>query len=119
MDGIRTEHIHTLLPDHVTEQYTQHRKVTSGRDGIFTSADVVIALELADATFRFAFRIAVSGKYMPEADIDENGYVNALRCTHDHASGGWDAAADVTTTAASHCPGALAILQAATGAIDL
>jgi len=25
-----------------------------------------------------ALRIAVSGKYMPEADIDENGYVNAL-----------------------------------------
>ena len=71
MDGIRTEQIHPLLPDHVTEQYTQHRKVTSGRDGIFTSADVVIALELADATLRFA------------------------RCTHDHASGGWDSAADV------------------------
>ena len=36
-------------------------------DGALTSADVVIALE-----------IAVSGKYLSEADIDENGCVNAL-----------------------------------------
>ena len=36
-------------------------------DGILTSADVLIALE-----------IAVSGEYVPEADIDENGCVNAL-----------------------------------------
>ena len=36
-------------------------------DGNVTSADVLIAL-----------RIAVSGEYVPEADIDENSYVNAL-----------------------------------------
>ena len=36
-------------------------------DGKLTSADVLIALE-----------IAVSGGYLLEADIDENGYVNAL-----------------------------------------
>jgi hypothetical protein len=36
-------------------------------DGNVTSADVLIALE-----------IAVSGEYVPEADIDENGCVNAL-----------------------------------------
>jgi parallel beta-helix repeat protein len=36
-------------------------------DGTLTSADVLIALE-----------IAVSGEYVPEADIDENGCVNAL-----------------------------------------
>ncbi|RKY40413.1 MAG: hypothetical protein DRP85_08615 [Candidatus Makaraimicrobium thalassicum] len=36
-------------------------------DGTLTSADVVIALD-----------IAVSGKYVPEADIDKNGYVNVL-----------------------------------------
>jgi len=36
-------------------------------DGNVTSADVLIALQ-----------IAVSGEYVPEADIDENGYVNAL-----------------------------------------
>ena len=119
MDGIRTEHIQPLLPDHVTEQYTQHRKVTSGRDGIFTSADVVIALELADATFRFAFRIAVSGKYMPEADIDENGYVNALDARMIMQAAAGTLPRTPTTTAAPHCPGALVILQAATGAIDL
>jgi hypothetical protein len=36
-------------------------------DGDLTSADVLIALE-----------IAVSGEYVSDADIDENGYVNAL-----------------------------------------
>ena len=36
-------------------------------DGNLTSADVLIALE-----------IAVSGEYVSDADIDENGYVNAL-----------------------------------------
>jgi hypothetical protein len=36
-------------------------------DGNVTSADVVIALQ-----------IAVSGEYVPEADIDKNGYVNVL-----------------------------------------
>jgi len=36
-------------------------------DGVLTSADVAIALQ-----------IAVSGKYVPEADIDKNGYVNVL-----------------------------------------
>jgi len=36
-------------------------------DGNVTSADVLIALQ-----------IAVSGEYVPEADIDENGCVNAL-----------------------------------------
>jgi len=36
-------------------------------DGNVTSADVLIALW-----------IVVSGEYMPEADIDENGCVNVL-----------------------------------------
>jgi hypothetical protein len=36
-------------------------------DGNVTSTDVLIALE-----------IAVSGEYVPEADIDKNGCVNAL-----------------------------------------
>ena len=36
-------------------------------DGTLTSADILIALQ-----------IAVSGEYVPEADIDENGCVNAL-----------------------------------------
>jgi len=36
-------------------------------DDILTPADAAIALQ-----------IAVSGEYVPEADIDENGCVNAL-----------------------------------------
>jgi parallel beta-helix repeat protein len=44
-----------------------HLKGDLNHDGTLTSADVLIALE-----------IAVSGGYLLEADIDESGYVNAL-----------------------------------------
>jgi hypothetical protein len=44
-----------------------HLKGDLNYDGALTSADVLIALE-----------IAVSGGYLLEADIDESGYVNAL-----------------------------------------
>ena len=44
-----------------------HLKGDLNHDGALTSADVLIALE-----------IAVSGGYLLEADIDESGYVNAL-----------------------------------------
>jgi hypothetical protein len=70
-----------------SNQSAEHNFTTSIKgdlngDGNLTSADVVIALQ-----------IAVSGEYVPEADIDENGYVNALD--------------------------ARMIMQAAAGAIDL
>jgi len=65
-----------MVNDSTGLTFTQHIALTItndwtpgdlNHDGNVTSADVVIALQ-----------IAVSGEYVPEADIDKNGCVNAL-----------------------------------------
>ena len=80
MDGIRTEHIHPLLPDHVTDRassYTAHKGVLN-HDGILTSADVVIALKLA-----------VNGGWDSAVDVDGDDRITSLGRAHDPAGGGW------------------------------